>query len=478
MPTEELRENSNIRQSEDAGSRNTLKVEEKDLRSHLSELDSAGLLLRVEREVDPKFELSSVVKAAEKVDKAILFENVKGSSFRVVANLVVSRKMLSLLLNTKTEADTVPEYVRRSENPIKPQIVSKGPVKEIVEIGADADATKLPIATHAVGDIAPFITAGMAIARDPETGYTNMSFNRMQFKGAQKFGIRMMAPQHLGVIHDKAEKMGKNLEVAVVIGAHPFDMIAASTTLPFGADHFELAGALAGKQVELVRCETIDVNVPANAEFVLEGEVLANVREEEGPYGDVFQFYIPQTKNHVFRLKAITHRRDAIYHTIQAGSKEDIHLLALSREAHLYRALKYAGYQVKTVSNTPSLLGCVVSIKKRFEGEPKNAVMCCFGAHSWLKYCVVVDEDVNAFDMNDTWWAMVSRGRPDKGVFIVSEARGFPRDLHHLHQSKIGIDATAPMDAEEEKVRKYVPGEENVRLEDYVSGSVNSPVAT
>ena len=425
------------------------------------------MLLHVEREVDPAFELSAVVKKAEKENKAIIFHKVKGSSFPVVANVVVSRKMFSLLLNT-TEADTVPEYVRRSEKPIKPVLVANGPVKEVILKGNQANATILPLVTHAVGDIAPFITAGMAIAKDPQSGYANMSFNRMQFKEQDKFGIRMMAPQHLGVIQEKSERMGKNLEVAIVIGAHPFEMIAASTTLPFGADHFELAGALAGAPIELVKCETIDVNVPANAEIVLEGEVLSNVREEEGPYGDVFQFYIPRSKNHVFKLKAITHRKDALYHTIQAGTKEDIHLLALSREAHLFRSLSLAGYHVKTVSNAPSLLGCVISIKKRFEGEPKNAAMCAFGAHSWLKYCVVVDDDVDAFDMNDVWWAMVTRGRPDKGIFIVPEARGFPRDLHHLHQSKIGIDATAPLDATEERTRKFVPGQDEVDLTEYV----------
>lgn len=440
----------------------------RDLRSYLEMLDSAGLLLHVEREVDPKFELSAVVKSAEKENKAIVFHKVKGSEFGVVANIVVSRKMFSLLLGT-SEADTVPEYVRRAENPIKPKIVQTGPVKDVKLIGEKANVKLLPIATHAVGDVGPYITAGMAIARDPETGYTNMSFNRMQLKEEKKLGIRMMAPQHLGVIQGKAEKMGKNLEVAVIVGAHPFEMIAASTTLPFGTDHFELAGALAGTPTELVKCETIDVNVPASAEFVLEGEVLANVREDEGPYGDVFQFYIPESKNHVFRLKAITHRKNALYHTIQAGTKEDIHLLALSREAHLYRALNYAGYVVKTVNNTPSLLGCVISLKKRFEGEPKNAAMTALGAHSWLKYCVVVDEDVNAFDMDDVWWAMATRSRPDRSVFVVPEARGFPRDLHHIHQSKIGIDATSPMDATEEKLRKYVPGEENVDLSKYVS---------
>ncbi|HKW04676.1 MAG TPA: UbiD family decarboxylase [Nitrososphaerales archaeon] len=438
----------------------------RDLRTYLEQLEESGLLLNVEDRVDPKYELSAIVKSAEKAGKAILFHRVGESEFRVVANLVISRKMLALALGTSEEA-TVPEYIKRTENMIKPRIVEMGPVKEVILKGELANSKILPVVTHAIGDVGPYITAGMAVAKDPENGFTNMSFNRMQLKGPTKFGIRMMAPQHLGVIQSKVEKADRNLEVAIVIGAHPFEMIAASTTLPYGADHFELAGALDGKPVDLVKCETIDVNVPANAEIILEGEVLANLREEEGPYGDVFQFYIPQSKNHVFHLKAISHRRQPIYHTIQAGSREDIHLLALSREAHIQRALSLAGYQVRNVCTIPSLLSAAISIKKRFEGEPKNASMCAFGAYSWLKYCVVVDEDVNVFDLSDVWWALSTRSRPDKGIFIVPEALGFPRDLHHLHQSKIGIDATAPLDAPEEKLRKYIPGEEKVDLSKY-----------
>jgi 2,5-furandicarboxylate decarboxylase 1 len=436
----------------------------------MKQLESQGLLLHVDREVDPKFELSAVVRAAEKEDKAIQFHKVRGSSFPVVANLTVSRKMLALALET-SESKTVEEYVTRADHPIKSKLVSTGRCKENILLGEEAHSEILPIVTHAEGDVAPFITAGMVTARDPETGYSNISFNRMQLKGSQKFGVRMMAPQHLGIIHGKAEKMGRNLEVAVVIGAHPLVMIAASTTLPFGVDHYDLAGALSGEPVELVKCETVDVSVPASAEIVLEGEVLANVREEEGPYGDVFQLYIPEMKNHVFHLKAITHRNNAIYHTIQAGTKEDIHLLALSREAKLYRALTSAGYVVTGISVTPSLLSGVIAIKKRSEGEAKNAAMCAFGAYSWLKYCIVVDEDVDVYDLNDVWWAMVTRSRPDRGVFIVPEAQGFPRDLHHLHQSKIGIDATTPLEANEEKLRKYIPGQEKIQLDDYVRGN-------
>ena len=165
-------------------------------------------------------------------------------------------------------------------------------------------------------------------AKDPETGQRNVSINRMQYKGKTKLGIRMMPPQHLGVIQEKSEKKGKDLEVAVAIGNHPFEILVAATTVAYGMDEFTLSSALRKEPLELVKCETVDLEVPATAEIVLEGVVRAGIREDEGPFGDFMQYYIPVMANHVFEVKAITHRKDAIYQTIQASSLEDIHLLA------------------------------------------------------------------------------------------------------------------------------------------------------
>jgi UbiD family decarboxylase len=289
----------------------------------------------------------------------------------------------------------------------------------------------------------------------------------MQYKGKNKLGIRMMPPQHLGLIHEKCEKKEKDLEIAVAIGNHPFETLVAATTVAYGTDEFTLSSALRKEPLDLVKCETVDIEVPAIAEIVLEGIVLAGVREPEGPFGDLMQYYIPVMENHVFEVRAMTYRRDAIYQTIQASSLEDIHLLALSREANVYEAVSKVA-DVQAVCLVPTIMSCMISIKKKFEGEPKNVAAAAFGAYSWLKYCVVVDHDVNVFDVNDVWWAMATRSRPETALLLMKRALGFPRDPFDIHQSKLAIDATAPLNQWEEFERKVVPGADAIRLEDYL----------
>lgn len=436
------------------------------IREYLDRLDSAGLLLKVQREVDPKLEIPGVMRAAEKEGKTVLFSNVRRPGFSLVNNLFGSRKMGALLFETPPERVQL-EWIDRIKRPMEPRIIDSSRAKEIVSKDEQVDLRKLPIVTHCSKDAGPFITAGIVVARDPETGIRNVSINRMQLKGRHKLGIRMMPPQHLGLIQQKCEEKGRALEIAVAIGNHPFDILAAATTLAYGTDEFTVAGALRREPLEVVKCETVDLEVPAGAEIILEGEVLPGVREPEGPFGDFMQYYVPVMNNHVFHVKALTHRKDAIYQTIQAGSLEDTHYLALSREAIVLEAVSKVS-DVLAVSLVPTILGCIISIHKRFEGEPKNVAAAAFGAYSWLKYCVVVDHDVNVFDINDVWWAMATRSRPDTGLLLMENALGFPRDPFERHQSKLGIDATAPLDQWEEFERKRVPGADEIDLNAYL----------
>lgn len=439
-----------------------------DLRAFLDVLERHDKLVRLPRPVHPHTELAALVIEAERRGQAVLFEAVPGSAMRVVANVVGDRRMLALGLGVEP-GETVPAFLDRSRRRIPPTLVPDAPVQEVVVTGDAVDVRRLPLVVLSEKDAAPYSTAGLVIAKDPDTGIRNVSFNRMMLRSRDEFGIRMMAPQHLGQIYDRSVARGRPLPVAVALGNHPAELIAGATTIGYGDDELALAGALRGEPLEIVRGVTVDVEVPARAEIVLEGEVLAGVLEPEGPFGDFMQFYIPVAPNHVLRVTAVTHRRDPIFQTMHAGQAEDTTLLAISREAQLYEAIAAAGTDVREVSLQPTILGGAVAIRKRFEGEPKQVMAAAFGRYRWLKVCVVVDDDVNVFDADDVWWAIATRARlgSTSGLLHVPDAPGLPRDPHGMHAGKLGIDATIPLGTWTEHARKRAPGAERLRLEDF-----------
>ena len=433
-------------------------------RDHLNALESSGLLIRVKNQVNAEYEMAALIKKAAKIEKAILFENVKGKQSAVAANVAGSRKMLSVALGLKEE-EFLKDISSRTSSTEKVKTVQSAPVQEVIEEASGILA--LPLLTHFERDAGGYITAGTVIAKDPETGFRNSSFNRMMLRADERLGIRMMPPQHLGVIQSKAETKKRNLEVAVVLGNHPAEMIASASMLPFGKDHLEFASAIRGEPLEVVKCKTVNLEVPANAEIVIEGEIEANVREDEGPFGEFMDYYVERNKNHVLKIRAITHRSDYIYQALLCGSKEDLGILALARELLIFNTLRNSGYDVRDVSLMPFLFNGVISLRKRFEGEPKNAMMSAFGAYSWLKYCIAVDEDVDVHDLDDVWWALGTRSQPEKGLFMVSDALGFPRkDKSAIHRGKLGMDATVPLDMKKEFERKKIPSEGKVNLPD------------
>src|SRR5439155_3542031 len=403
-----------------------------DLRACLARLEAHERLLRVRRPVDPRTELAALITEAERRGRAILFESVVGSTMPVVANVVGGRRLLALGLGVPPEA-LVPTFLEWSRRRIPPVVVGDAPVQEVVRTGADVDLRGLPLVVHSEKDAAPYVTAGLVVAKDPETGIRNVSFNRMMLRGSDEVGIRMMPPQHLGLLYDRAGARGQSLPVAVAIGNRPAELVAGATTLAFGDDELGLAGALRGEPLELAKCVTVDVEVPARAEIALEGEVLAGVAEPEGPYGDFMQFYIPVMPNRVLKVHAITHRRDAIHQTMHAGQAEDTALLAVSREAQLLDAVRAAGADVREVSLLPTILAAAIAIRKRFEGEPKQVMAAAFGRYRWLKLCVVVDEHVHFIDMAYVWWMVATQSRLAPSLLHLTDVPGFPLQPHPLH---------------------------------------------
>jgi len=412
-----------------------------DLRDFIRLLGKNKMLRVIQTPVDIQ-SIPYVVLKNEKRKKAVLFRKIKGRQGSLISNLLGGREFLSLAFGCAPK-DVLKEYVQRTKQPRKPDILSSGLCQEVVRTGRKMDVRLLPALIHHEKDAGPYITAGLAIARDPETGSRNVSFNRIQIIGSQELLINI--PQQLGAIQKKAEAMGKPLEVAVAIGNHPFEMMAASSKPPFGVDEFDLAGALRQEALDLVPCKTVSLEVPARAEVILEGEIPPNTKQEEGPFGDFMGYYVPMTMSHLFRLKAITHRRNFIFQAIKAGSIEDVHLLSLPREADIYSSLIEKGVQVETVSLHTMLFNCFISIRKRLEDEAKRVISNAFENYPWLKYCVVVDHDVDIFDPKDVWWAIGTRSCPERGTILIQDSAGFYRDPFRIHQSKLGIDATIPL---------------------------------
>jgi 2,5-furandicarboxylate decarboxylase 1 len=440
----------------------------KGFREHFENLDHERKVLRVKREVDPAYELPAVAKALHRrFGSAILFENVKGCSMPLVTYIYPDRTAAAQALGM--EAGTIAqEWAARESHRIPPKRVETGPVKEVV-LSDPVDIRTLPIITHSEGDAGPYITGGVVIARHPVHRALNASFNRLQLVDRDKLRVRMMPPQHLGRYHQEAENLSRPLEAAIVIGAPPAVMFSAASKIPYERDELEFAGALAGEPLEVTPCSTIDVDVPARAEIVIEGEVLPNVREEEGPFGEFTDGYVPVMKNHVFRIKAISRRKDPLYHNIYAGGLEDLMLLGIPIEAEVYKhVVKYAP-EITGVSTTSFVFNCVIGIKKRDEEQPKNVILSALASYSWIKMCVVVDEDVDIYDSSDVLWAIQTRCRPDRDILIVPGVSSYTReDVRQIHIGKFGIDATMPLNMRSVLRRRVIPGENMICLEDYL----------
>lgn len=443
----------------------------KDLRELIAWLEERGEVAHVTREVDPNYELTSVANAIhEKYGKAVLFEHVKGSEFPVVSYALNSREAVTRSLNMEPER-MVHQWSARESTQRPYHMVEEAPVQEVVDL--DPDVTKLPMCLHSDGNPSRYITGGVLLAKHPVYGDLNASFNRCQLVGPKKLRVRMMPPQHLGQFHQAAEEMDKPLDVAIVVGASPAVMFSAASKIPFERDELEFAGALGDETVDVVKCKTVDVLVPANAEFVIEGRVLPHVREEEGPFGEFTDSYVPVMRNHVFEVTAVTHRKDAIWHDIYAGGKEDLKLLGLPIESEIFNHIKKFTNpdNILDVVAAPFVFGCFIRLRKTREDEPKNILLSALAAYSWTQFVVVVDEDVDVYNPNDVLWAIQTRCCPEKDVLVIPHVTSYTReDVKEENVGKFGIDATTPLDKRHIYTRRTNKLDGTYDLNDYYKG--------
>jgi 2,5-furandicarboxylate decarboxylase 1 len=422
-------------------------LEIRDLRSFIDVLESKGELIRIKEPVELA-KAPAMMRESDKMDKpAPFFEKIVGYNVPLVSCLLSNMRRIALALGVERQ-QIIHKLTEYLDHPIKPKIVQDGPVKEVV-VKKNIDLLKMfPIPVHAKKDSGPFVSSGVVVARDPETGRLNLSYNRMEVKGPTKLGIHIDPWRHLGDFYNVAESRGEALPIAVCIGLDPAIEIAAAAKVPF--DEFELAGAIRGRPIELVKGESVDIEVPAHAEIVIEGRILPKIREPEGPFAEFMGYYGMHPAQPVFEITCITHRESPIYRTMLGASWEHIILgNVIYREPVLYKFVKHVVPTVKAVHLPPYASGllALISIKKENEGTPKNAIFAALASHVNIKQVVVVDEDVDIFDPKDVWWAIATRTQADKDWLIMPRAFGHPLDKTSDRgvTTKVGIDATVPL---------------------------------
>lgn len=429
----------------------------KDLREYLELLKEKGWIDVVTQPRDLS-SLAAAMKEQEKKERTVLFENIRDYDCPMVNNLFANRDFLAALFECPT-SEVTRVFSERYERRIKPVMVEAAPVQTRIYTGDEIDILRFPFIQHAPKDGGRYISAGMVIAKDPKTGIRNCSINRMQLKGKNYTGFRMSPRQDLEAYYNNAKAMHQNLELAVVIGNHPMDLLAAACGPGRDVDELDIAGALRGEAVELVKCLTVDLEVPAHAEMVLEGYLVPDELEDEGPFGDFMEFYVPVMPNNIFHITAITTRERPILQSIHAGSRDDVTLLSTPREAVIYNMLHSMNIDVRQVSLQicNNYLTGAAAIRKQLEDEPRNAMMGAFATFKFLKNFIVVDHDVNVDDPKEIIWAMSTRLRAERGVMVIPHTVGFGRDDYGIHTAKLGIDATAPLDRWDEFERTGHP---------------------
>ncbi|WP_342535888.1 UbiD family decarboxylase [Sporosarcina sp. FSL K6-3508] len=424
-----------------------------DLQGVVQLLKEKKMLVRVKSPVDIKHEMAGI---ATRFDggKAVLFEKLKNTDVSLLTGLYWNREVLAEIFNVKEKdlpflsADSIEKW---SKNPIEPIVVENGPANEVIIKNKENLLKDIPIPTHGLQDGGPYLDSCVLIAKDPETGVRNASIQRLMVTGPNRMTMLMDMGRHLRDYYERAEKMNKPLEITINNGVGlpvHFASTTPSSAAPIDADELGVASQLLGEPLKLLRSQTVNVEGVADAQYVIEAEILPHIRENEGPAAEVTGYYAAADDRWVVNVKAVTRRKQPIFHTIMPG-KEVYNAVGLMAEASVYQ--KVSSMVPDVIDVYLSYGGCGfyhanVQIKKSSEGVQKNAIMATFAAFPPLRRVTIVDEDVNIYDPEDIEWALATRHDPERDMILISDARG--HELNPITNdgigTKIGIDATAP----------------------------------
>ena len=447
---------------------------QENFRQFLDRLRQAGELVDLHQPVD----IRHIATLVDQAKTALCFHNVIGYDMPVVSGLIRSRERAAMSVGCETYREIEDKLAQAIATPIPPQYVKTSPTREVTLVGDEVDLFKLPIPMSSIYDGGPMITAGVVIARDPEFGW-NSGIYRFIVKERALTGIDIVTPNNMRLFAQRALERKEPLPISISIGTHPVEITGSGYRAPLGVDEMAIAGGLRGESVKLGPCSTIDLPYIADAEIVLEAEILpVGWTFPEGRFGEFTRLMGGLHWNPLVRIKAISMRKDAIYYNLHMPW-ENTWLAAPTRYAAIRAALRTAGVQVKDINVT--LGGCafwhaVISIRKQ-PGEGKNALLAALSVMD-LKHVVVVDDDIDVNDPTEVEWAIATRVQGDRDVMIVSNARAKPLDPS-LPQgygvvptgAKVGVDATVPENIPREYYERITYAyADTAKIDDYVNG--------
>jgi 2,5-furandicarboxylate decarboxylase 1 len=422
-------------------------------RGVIERLEAEGDLHCVKRSVDPRFELGAVLSLRDRAQPQ-LFEAVAGHGMAVIGNLMNTRERVARLLGV--ERSRLHEAVLNAlGTPIQPVLVDAAPLQEVVHEG-DLDLPRiLPVPTWFEHEAGPYITAGVIVAKDPESGRRNVSIARLRLEGGGRVMVGIAKNHHLNLLAEKARRLGRTLPIAVAIGNHPAVLLGSQMYLGLGDDEYDIVGGLLGEPIELVRCRTVPLEVPAGAEIVLEGHIDAAELIEEGDVSEFHGFYVRYGPGTGGAITCVTHRRGAVYQAILPGLAAEHCLLgALAIEAVTCQALQRVIPAVRRVLVTDGGMGrlhAVIVMHRPRLGEGKRAVILAMGQINLLKLVTVVEDDIDPEDPVQVEWSLAARFRGDEDMVVLPGMKADRCDPVHddLTVTKIGLVAcTRPGDGE------------------------------
>lgn len=451
-----------------------INMERQMLRAVLERLKNSNNLLVCEKQVDAKFELGAVLKYFNN-KRPILFKNVKGNSIPVIGGMFSDRNIFYDMVNTNHK-ERIIKFMDAVANPKTVKLLSNGPVKENI-VTRNIDIQKMfPIPTFHEFDSSSFVTAGIVVIKDPENGKRYTAVRRLQVNGRNNISILVASPMLTKQLKELRKKK-KNLEVAVILGYDYYFLLASQVSSEmYGVDKYEVDSALRGEPLEVVKCHTVDLEVPAYAEIVLEGIIPYDKEVTEGPFGELMGYYGKAANHPIIEIKAVMHRNNPVFQ-VSFPCREEHLSNGLIREMELYmHTSRFA--EINDVNVT---LGGgyrfhgIVSIKKKNEGEPKSVILGALSSSKDLKHVVVVDSDIDIFNPYDIEGALATRVQGTKDLVVIYRALGSGLDPSHNVlgvTDKVGIDATKPLGKDKEIfATTKIPGYENIDIKKYFPSS-------